>query len=124
MTIESSLPPFCQTDVTGSTGINVVSLFNGMGTLRQAFHNLGIKVNNYYSSEIKTYAIKLQQHHFPDVIQVGDIRNWRQWDIDWSSIDFIGSGSPCQDLSSSGKRAGINGEKSSLFFTFVDIYNH
>ncbi len=79
----------CKTGVTGSTGINVVSLFNGMGTLRQAFHNLGIQVNNYYSSEIKTYAIKLQQHHFPDVIQVGDIRNWREWDIDWSSIDFI-----------------------------------
>ena len=66
-----------------------------MGTLRQAFHNLGIKVNNYYSSEIKTYAIKLQQHHFPDVIQVGDIRNWRDWDIDWSSIDFIWSSPPC-----------------------------
>jgi DNA-cytosine methyltransferase len=106
------------------TKINVVSLFNGMGTLRQAFHNLGIKVNNYYSSEIKPYAIKLQQHHFPDVIQVGDIRNWREWDIDWSSIDFIGSGSPCQDLSAAGKRAGINGSKSSLFFTFVDILNH
>ena len=85
--------------------INVVSLFNGMGTLRQAFYNLGIKVNNYYSSEIKSYAIKLQQHHFPNVIQVGDIRNWREWDIDWSSIDFIGSGSPCQDLSAAGKRA-------------------
>lgn len=107
-----------------SNGINVVSLFNGMGTLRQAFFNLGIKVNKYYSSEIKPYAIKLQQHHFPDVIQIGDIRNWREWDIDWSSIDFIGSGSPCQDLSSSGKRAGINGVKSSLFFTFVDIYNY
>jgi DNA-cytosine methyltransferase len=106
------------------TKINVVSLFNGMGTLRQAFHNLGIKVNNYYSSEIKPYAIELQQHHFPDVIQVGDIRNWREWDIDWSSIDFIGSGSPCQDLSAAGKRAGINGSKSSLFFTFVDILNH
>jgi site-specific DNA-cytosine methylase len=104
--------------------INVVSLFNGMGTLRQAFHNLGIKVNNYYSSEIKTYAIKLQQHHFPDVIQVGDIRNWREWDIDWSSIDFIGSGSPCQDLSSIGKGAGLNGDKSSLFFTFVEILNY
>jgi DNA (cytosine-5)-methyltransferase 3A len=106
------------------TKINVVSLFNGMGTLRQAFHNLGIKVNNYYSSEIKPYAIELQQHHFPDVIQVGDIRNWREWDIDWSSIDFIGSGSPCQDLSAAGKRAGIHGSKSSLFFTFVDILNH
>jgi DNA-cytosine methyltransferase len=110
--------------VTGSTGINVVSLFNGMGTLRQAFHNLGIKVNNYYSSEIKTYAIKLQQHHFPDVIQVGDIRNWREWDIDWSSIDFIGSGSPCQDLSIQGKRKGINGNKSSLFWVFIEILEH
>ncbi len=104
--------------------INVVSLFNGMGTLRQAFHNLGIEVNKYYSSEIKPYAIKLQQHHFPDVIQVGDIKNWEQWDIDWSTIDFIGSGSPCQDLSSIGKREGLNGAKSNLFFIFIDILNH
>ena len=102
-------------------GINVVSLFNGMGTLRQAFYNLGIKVNKYYSSEIKHYAIKLQQHHFPDVIQVGDIKNWEQWDIDWSTIDFIGSGSPCQNLSSIGKKEGLNGDKSSLFFVFVEI---
>jgi site-specific DNA-cytosine methylase len=122
--LKTETPAFAKHVLQEVRSINVVSLFNGMGTLRQAFHNLGIKVNNYYSSEIKTYAIKLQQHHFPDVIQVGDIRNWREWDIDWSSIDFIGSGSPCQDLSSSGKRAGINGEKSSLFFTFVDIYKH
>ena len=105
-------------------GINVVSLFNGMGTLRQAMENLGIRVNKYYSSEIKPFAIKLQQYHFPDVIQVGDIMNWREWDIDWSNIDFIGSGSPCQDLSAAGKRAGINGKKSSLFFVFIDILNH
>ena len=104
--------------------INVVSLFNGMGTLRQAFHNLGIRVDKYYSSEIKSYAIKLQQHHFPDVIKVGDIKNWRKWNIDWGAIDFIGSGSPCQNLSSIGKREGLNGEKSSLFFTFIDILNH
>ncbi len=105
-------------------GINVVSLFNGMGTLRQAFHNLGIKVNRYYSSEIKPYAIQLQQHHFPDVIQVGDITKWREWDIDWASIDFIGSGSPCQDLSAAGKRKGISGSRSSLFFVFVEMFNH
>lgn len=104
--------------------INVVSLFNGMGTLRQAFHDMGIKVNKYYSSEIKPYAIELQQHHFPDVIQVGDINNWKEWDVDWSTIDFIGSGSPCQDLSAAGKRAGINGSKSSLFFTFIEILEY
>jgi DNA-cytosine methyltransferase len=104
--------------------INVVSLFNGMNTGRQALENVGIKVNKYYSSEIKPYAIELTQHHFPDTIQVGDVTKWKEWDIDWKSIDLILSGSPCQDLSAAGKRAGINGKKSSLFFVFVDILNH
>lgn len=103
---------------------NCLSLFNGMNTGRQALENVGIKVNKYYSSEIKSYAIKLTQHHFPDTIQLGDILNWRNWDIDWKSIDFILSGSPCQDLSNAGKKAGINGKKSGLFFVFVDILNH
>jgi site-specific DNA-cytosine methylase len=55
---------------------------------------------------------------------VGDVTKWREWDIDWSSIDLVLSGSPCQDLSVAGKRAGITGKKSSLFFVFVDILNH
>jgi site-specific DNA-cytosine methylase len=104
--------------------INVVSLFNGMGTLRQAFCDINIKIDKYYSSEIKPYAIELQQHHFSDVIQVGNIKNWKEWDIDWKTIDFIGSGSPCQDLSGAGKRAGINGDKSSLFFVFIEILEY
>ena len=104
--------------------MNVVSLFNGMNTGRQALENVGIKVDKYYSSEIKPYAIELTQHHFPDTIQVGDVTKWREWNIDWSSIDLILSGSPCQDLSAAGKRAGINGSKSSLFFVFVEILEH
>jgi DNA (cytosine-5)-methyltransferase 3A len=104
--------------------MNVVSLFNGMNTGRQALENIGIKVNKYYSSEIKPYAIQLTQHHFPDTIQVGDVTKWKEWDIDWKSIDLILSGSPCQDLSGAGKRAGINGSKSSLFFVFVEILEH
>jgi len=104
--------------------MNVVSLFNGMNTGRQALENVGIKVNKYYSSEIKPYAIELTQHHFPDTIQVGDVTKWKEWDIDWQSIDLILSGSPCQDLSAAGKRAGINGSRSSLFFVFVEILEH
>lgn len=104
--------------------MNILSLFNGMNTGRQALENVGIKVNKYYSSEIKPYAIELTQHHFPDTIQVGDVTKWKEWNIDWSSIDLVLSGSPCQDLSAAGKRAGINGKKSSLFFVFVDILNH
>jgi DNA-cytosine methyltransferase len=95
-----------------------------MNTGRQALENVGIKVEKYYSSEIKPYAIELTQHHFPDTIQVGDVTKWREWNIDWKTIDLVLSGSPCQDLSAAGKRAGINGKKSSLFFTFVEILNH
>jgi DNA-cytosine methyltransferase len=104
--------------------MNVLSLFNGMNTGRQALENVDIKVNKYYSSEIKPYAIELTQYHFPDTIQVGDVTKWREWDIDWKSIDLVLSGSPCQDLSAAGKRAGINGSRSSLFFTFVEILEH
>lgn len=104
--------------------MNVVSLFNGMNTGRQALENVGIKVDKYYSSEIKPYAIELTQHHFPDTIQVGDVTKWKEWDIDWGKIDLILSGSPCQDLSQAGKKAGINGKKSSLFFIFIEILEH
>jgi len=102
----------------------VLSLFNGMNTGRQALENVGIKVDKYYSSEIKPYAIELTQHHFPDTIQVGDVTKWREWNIDWKTIDLVLSGSPCQDLSAAGKRVGINGNKSSLFFVFIEILEH
>lgn len=46
----------------------VLSLFNGMNTGRHALENVGIKVEKYYSSEIKPYAIELTQYHFPDTI--------------------------------------------------------
>lgn len=104
--------------------INVVSLFNGMNTGREAMENVGIKVGKYYSSEIKTCAIKLTQHHYPDTIQVGDVTKWREWNVDWADIDIILSGSPCQDLSLAGNRGGLNGSKSKLFWVFIEILEH
>jgi len=109
--------------------MNVLSLFNGMSTGHTALNNIGIKVDKYYSSEIKTFAIKITQHHYPNTIQLGDINNWKDWDIDWNSIDMVLSGSPCQDLSQAGKisykhQKGLKGKRSSLFFLFVDILNY
>lgn len=72
----------CKTGVNGSAGLNVVSLFNGMNTGRIALENQGFKINKYYSSEIKPYAIELTQYHHPDTIQVGDVNNWKEWDVD------------------------------------------
>ena len=104
--------------------MNVLSLFNGMSTGHTALDNVGIKVGKYYSSEIKPAAIKLTQHHYPDTIQLGDVTKWKEWDIDWKNIDMVLSGSPCQDLSIAGKQKGLEGERSSLFWVFIDILNH
>ena len=105
--------------------MNVLSLFNGMSTGHTALDNVGIKVGKYYSSEIKPAAIKLTQHHYPDTIQVGDVTKWKEWDIEWSNVDMVLSGSPCQDLSIANKnRLGLEGNRSSLFWVFVDILNH
>ena len=109
--------------------MNVLSLFNGMSTGHTALDNVGIKVGKYYSSEIKPAAIKLTQHHYPDTIQLGDVTKWKEWDIDWKSIDMVLSGSPCQDLSQAGKisykhQKGLEGNRSSLFWVFVDILNY
>lgn len=102
----------------------VLSLFNGMSTGRLALNNLGFNVEKYYSSEIKPHAIQLTQHHFPDTIQLGDINKWRDWNIEWKSISIVLSGSPCKNLSSAGKREGINGKSSQLFFVFIEILEH
>ena len=86
-----------------------------------ALQKLGVKVDNYYASEIDKHAIKVTKHNFPQTQHLGDVTGWRDWDIDWSSIDLIIAGSPCQGFSISGKQLAFNDPRSKLFFEFVDI---
>ena len=104
--------------------MNVLSLFDGISCCRVALERAGISVDKYYASEIDKYAMKVAQKNYPDIIQLGDINNWRKWDIDWSSIDLITAGSPCQGFSNAGKRLNFDDPRSGLFFVFVDILNH
>jgi len=104
--------------------LNVVSCFDGMSCGQESLKQLGIPVGKYYSSELDKYAIAVTQHNHPDTIQVGDITNWREWDIDWSSIDLIFGGSPCQGFSFAGKQLAFDDPRSKLFFVFVEIINH
>ena len=85
---------------------NALSLFNGMSFGYMALKELGFELNKYYSSEIDKYAIKAANALFIDTIQLGDILNWREWDIDWASIGFLMGGSPCQGFSFAGGQAG------------------
>ena len=80
----------------------VLSLFDGISVGHLALERAGIKVDKYYASEISKSAIKITNHNFPDTIQLGDICNWKDWDIDWYSIDMVIGGSPCTNISLAG----------------------
>lgn len=97
----------------------VLSLFDGISCGRVALERANIPIEVYYASEIDKYAIQIAQKNYPDTIQLGDINN-----IDFKEyigkIDLIMGGSPCQDLSIAGKRKGLQGERSGLFYKFVE----
>lgn len=104
--------------------MNILSLFDGMSCGRIALDRAGIRVENYYASELDKYAIKVTQANWPNTIQLGDVTKWREWDINWSSIDLLIGGSPCQGFSFAGKRLAFDDPRSKLFFVYVDILNH
>lgn len=104
--------------------INVLALCDGMSGGHIALTELGVPINRYYASEIDKFAIKQTQHNFPRTIQLGNIENWREWDIDFKSIDLILAGTPCQGFSFAGKQLAFDDPRSRLFFVFVDILNH
>lgn len=98
----------------------VLSLFDGMSCGQIALERAGIKVDKYYASEIKSHAIKVTQHNYPNTIQVGDVTKLHASDL--PKIDLLIGGSPCQDFSNANKeRLGLAGAKSSLFFEFVRL---
>lgn len=99
--------------------MRVLSLFDGISGGHVALERAGIPVEVYYASEIDKYAIQITQKNYPDTIQLGDVTK-----IDFTEfigkVDLIMGGSPCQDLSIAGKRAGLKGERSGLFYKFVE----
>lgn len=104
--------------------MNVLSLFDGMSCGQIALNRIGIKPDNYYASELDKYAITVTQANFPETKQLGDVTKWRDWDIDWASIDLLIGGSPCQGFSFAGKQLAFNDPRSALFFEYVNILNH
>lgn len=105
-------------------GINVLSLFDGISCGKLALERAGIKVNKYYASEIDEHAITISKKNHKDIIQLGDVTNWKNWNVDWSKIDLLIGGSPCQGFSFAGKQLNFNDDRSKLFFVYVEILNH
>lgn len=86
--------------------MRVLSLFDGMSCGQIALKEIGITPEVYYASEIDKFAIKQTQLNFPNTIQVGDVRDLNVEDL--GHIDLILAGSPCTDMSFSGKRKGLS----------------
>jgi DNA (cytosine-5)-methyltransferase 1 len=93
------------------------SLFDGIAGFPLAASRCGIEP--VWASEIEPFPIEVSKRHFPDMLHLGDVTKINGAEIE--PVDIITAGSPCQDLSVAGKRAGLEGERSVLFMEFVRI---
>lgn len=99
------------------TGLTMGSLFDGIGGFPLAAIRHGI--TPVWASEIEAFPIEVTKHHFPGMIHVGDITKLNGAEL--PPVQIICGGSPCQDLSVAGARAGLSGERSGLFMEQIRI---
>jgi len=99
--------------------MNILSLFDGISCGRVALERAGVKVDNYYASEIDEFAIKVSRFNHDDVQQIGNVLNIDETAL--PQIDLIMGGSPCQGFSFAGKGLAFEDPRSRLFFEFVDL---
>lgn len=103
---------------TGEMTLRYLSLCSGIEAASVAWQPLGWQAVAF--AEIEPFPCAVLAHHFPDVPNLGDITK-----IDGSkyrgAVELIVGGTPCQDFSIAGKRAGMAGERSGLAREFVRI---
>ena len=101
----------------GWSTVKLGSLFDGSGTMPLAAEMCGVRA--VWASEVEPYPIAVTRTHLPLMQHLGSVT-----DIDGGLIepvDVITFGSPCQDLSIAGRRAGLEGRRSGLFMEAVRI---
>ena len=92
--------------------MKIIDLFSGIGGFSLGFQRAGYQFTEHYFSEIDKHAIANYKYNFPHAKYIGDITTLHGGDF--TDIDIITFGSPCQDFSLAGRRAGLKGAKSSL----------
>lgn len=97
--------------------MKLLSLFDGSGGFPLAASMCGIEP--IAASVIEPYPIAVTRSRFPEMKHYGDVSKVHGYDIE--PCDIIAGGSPCQDLSVAGKRAGLDGARSGLFMEMIRI---
>lgn len=93
------------------------SLFSGIGGIDLGFQRAGFEIA--WQVEIDNAARSVLSRHWPDVPKFEDVCKVGKKQL--SKVDVIAFGSPCQDFSVAGQRAGISGKRSGLFFEAIRI---
>lgn len=97
--------------------ITMGSLFDGIGGFPLAAARVGIKT--VWSSEIEPFPLAVTARRFPSMVNKGDITKLNGKLL--FPVDIICGGSPCQDLSVAGARAGLAGARSGLFMEQIRV---
>lgn len=100
-----------------SKNLTLGSLFDGSGGFPLGAKLVGIKP--IWSSEIEPFPIRVTTKRMPEVKHLGDVTRIKGDEIE--IVDIITFGSPCQDMSIAGKRAGLKGSRSNLFYEATRI---
>ena len=94
------------------------SVCSGVEAATAAWHPLGWKPQ--WFSEIEKFPSAVLEHHYPDVPNLGDMTQFKEWPID-RSIDLLVGGTPCQSFSVAGLRKGLDDPRGNLMLTYLAI---
>lgn len=94
-----------------------VSLFSGMGGFDLGLERAGMRCS--LQAEQNADCLRVLEHHWPNVKRKADVRKVTK--RDGRAVDLVCGGFPCQDLSVAGKRAGLDGERSGLWWEFARV---
>ncbi len=99
-----------------------LSLFSGIEAASLAWQPLGWTCAGL--AEIDRAACRVLAHHYPRVPNLGDVRRITEEQIAaLGPLDIVVGGSPCQGLSSAGRRAGLEDQRSALFHQLMRIFH-
>lgn len=96
--------------------LTVGSLFSGIGGFDTALESVGMEVR--YQVEKDVFCNKILNKHWPNVTRYEDVSTF---DSTKHKVDIIVGGFPCQDISIAGKRSGLAGSRSGLWFEFERV---
>lgn len=97
--------------------VKLGSLFDGSGTMPLCAVMCGGRA--VWASEVEPYPIAVTKTHLPEMQHLGSITDIKGGQIE--PVDIITFGSPCQDLSIAGKRKGLGGDRSCLFYEAIRV---